>query len=359
MAELDIAQATTPDTISDYQVPAVVPDSPSDQDETIWDNVLFTKYFGNYKKIAKIKKAIDGYATWVLGKGWEADGRQTAILENMNGWGEDTFNSILWNAIVIKKAGGDSFSEIIRNQDTGVLINLKPLNPERMRIITNRKGIIKRYEYYKPLTRKGTFQEFTPKEILHLCNNRVVDETHGVSDVEAVEWIVESQEEAMRDYRRVLHRNGVARIIYVDTQNTTKIAGFKVQWKDAIEKGDVIILPKDTAEVRDTQNPIQDPLPWVKYLDNLFYMSIGVPRVILGGSEEFTEASSKIGYLTFEQIYLKEQTELEADLWNQVGIRIKLNKPASLKSEMLSSEDKNTGQVGFQPKDTEVGLTRE
>lgn len=359
MAELDLGQATTPTAIDDWAVDPISPDSPADQKETYYDNVNFTTYFGNYKKIAKIKKAIDGYATWILGKGFETDTRTQAIVENITGWGEDTFTSILWNALVTKKVGGDCFSEIIRNEETGTWINLKPLNPENMRIVANRKGIAIRYDYYRSTERKGTvYRSFKPNEILHLCNNRVTDEIHGVSDVEAVEWIVEAQEEAMKDYRRILHRNGVARIIYVDTDDITKRNKLKTEWKDAIEKGDVMILPKGTAEVKDTSVAIQDPLPWVKYLDNLFYMSIGVPRVILGGSEEFTEASSKIGYLTFEQIYLKEQKELEADLWNQLAIRIKFNKPASLKGELLESETKNTGQVGIQPSETEVGVGR-
>jgi hypothetical protein len=226
-----------------------------------------------------------------------------------------------------------------------------------MRIVTDSKGMIIRYEYTIS-GKSGKTEKFKPTDILHLCNNRVTNEIHGVSDVEAVEWIVETQEEAMRDWRRQLHRNGVARIVEVDTDNTTKIASLKTQWKDAIDKGDVLILPKGTAEVKDVSASVQNPLDWIKYLDNLFYMSIGVPRVILGGSEEFTEASSKIGYLTFEQIYLKEQTELEADLWNQLGIRIKFNKPASLKNELLVSEQKNTGQTGFQPNETEATIGR-
>ena len=94
-------------------------------------------------------------------------------------------------------------------------------------------------------------------------------------------------------------------------------------------------------------------------MENFFYQAVGIPKVILGGSEEFTEASSKISYLTYEQIYTREITELESDLWNQLAIRLKFNKPASLKNEMLSSEDKNTGQTSFQPKDTEITGGRE
>lgn len=356
VSELDLAKATTPTKITDYSVDTVSPEGPADQKETYYDNPNFTKWFGNYKKIAKIKIAIDAYATWVLGKGWTSP--TTAILEGLRGWGEDTFNSILWNGIVIKKVGGDSYAHIIRNQETGTLINLKPLNPERMRHVANREGIIIRYDYKYV---NGKRKKFQPNEILHLCNNRVTDEIHGTSSVEAVEWNVEATEEAKRAHRKMVYRNGVVRVIEVATDDITKRNALKVEWKDAIEKGDVLILPKGTAEAKDWHGTLntQEVVQWLKYLDDDFYMSIGVPRVILGGSAEFTEASSKIAYLTYEQVYTRETTELEADIWNQLGIRITFNKPASLKSEMLSSEDKNTGQVGFQPKDTTATLERE
>lgn len=355
---MDVAETTTPTIVEDYSVDAVSPDSPADQEETIYDNTNFTTWFGNYKKTAKIKIAINAYATWVLGKGWLADDRVTGILENMNGWGEDTFNSILWNAIVTKMIAGDSFTEIIRNED-GVLINLKPLSPEHMRIIADRRGRIKRYEYRK-VGKKGDFTKFNPNNILHLCNNRVVDEIHGTSAIQAVEWNVEATEEAKRTHRKMLKRNGVVRVIEIDTDDKAKRAEFKVEWKDAIDKGDVLILPKGVAEAKDWHGTLDTPgvIQWIKYLDDDFYMSIGVPRVILGGSSEFTEASSKIGYLTYEQVYTRETTELEADLWNQLAIRITFNKPVSLKGELLESEQKNTGQVGIQPNETEVGVGR-
>ena len=72
--------------------------------------------------------------------------------------------------------------------------------------------------------------------------------------------------------------------------------------------------------------------------------------------DEHTEASSKIGYLTFEQIYSKEVSELIDDLWNQLAIRITINKPASLESEMLQSGEKSQAQTGFQPNDVTAGV---
>lgn len=358
MSDLNISRATTPTAITNYSVDAKSPDS-AQSNETSWTNKDFTKWFGHYKTHSKIKKSIDAFATWVLGKGWNADTYAKVILDNMTGWGEDTFNSIMWNMLVMKKVAGDAYAEIIRtSKDNDRIVNLKPLNPQLMEHIVDKKGRLKEYRYHST-SEAGGYITFKPNEILHLCNDRVADEIHGVSVIEAVEWNVETAEEIKRDYRKQLHRNGVARVIEVDIDDTTKIGSFKTQWKEAIDKGDILILPKGTAESKQFSAQIQDPISFLKYLDQDFYISIGIPRVILGGSEEFTEASSKISYLTYEQIYTRETTELEADIWNQLGLKLTFNKPASIRNEMLNSEDKNTGQTSFQPKDTMITGGRE
>lgn len=355
MASTDIRQTTTTglDTgISNYSVTSVTLDRAADQKENYWDNSNFEKYNGYYFDIPEYGAAIDAYATWVLGKGWTADARTTAILENITGWGEDTIQQILWNLIVMKKVQGDSFAQIIRNPKTGQLINIKSLGT--LRIVTNSKGRVIRYE-----KRDGMkLQEFQPNEILHLCNNRYGDQIHGTPTTRRVQWVIDARNEAMADWRRVLHRTTV-RVLYVDEDNPSRLANLQRDYQDAIKKGEVIMIPgkKGEYEFMDLSAPPVDAyLNWIKYLENFFYQALGVPKVILGGSEEFTEASSKISYLTYEQVYMREVTEIQADLWNQLAIRIEFNKPASLKSEMLSSEEKNTGQVGFQPNDVEAGV---
>jgi hypothetical protein len=360
MAELNIASATTPTKVSDYRVPQVQPDSPRDQEETFYDNPNFTRWFSNYKGVAKIKKAIDGYATWILGQGYMTlIPRDSIQLRLITGWGEDTFNQVLWNMLVTKKVGGDAYAEIITDngksvKDGGTMVNLKPLNPQFMRHVCNRKGRIKKYIY-----RSGSNepQTFNPEEIFHLCNNRVVDEIHGVSDIEAVEWNVEATEEAKRAHRKMVKNNGVVRVIEVDMDDTVKMNGLKNQWKTAIENGDVLLLPKDTARASDWHGQLDTVgvVQWLKHLDDDFYMSIGVPRVILGGAENSIEASSKIGFLSFEQIYDREQTELEADIRSQLRIELKFNKPQSLMDTTQSDQAANTGQVGFQPNDVKAG----
>ena len=356
MSEFKIENSTTPDKVNDFTVDSATLDSPAQQNETTWDNSDFKKLYGIYSNVAKVKKSIDAFATWVLGKGFTTDNGTQVILEKISGWGEDTFQSILWNLLVTKKFNGDAFAEIIRNPETGTLINIKPISPEFVRTIVDKKGIIIRYELLKP-DREGVQSTLTPDKMLHLCNDRVGDQIHGTSVIEGeVEWIVQAQSEAMRDYRKLTHRNGVARVIEVDTDDTTKITSLKKQWKDAIEKGDVMILPKGVAEVKDSGVNIPDPTIWLNYLDNYFYIAIGIPKSILGGIEATTEAGGKISYLTFEQIYTRETTELEADILSQLAIDITFNKATSLKEEVQTSDAANTSQTGFQPNDTQAGV---
>ena len=358
MAELDLANATVLDREQDdYSVDTAALDYAGGEDETIYTFSKANEYIGYYKTIPELKKAVDALATWTAGKGFETDIDTKIVLEHVQGWGEDTIESIFENMIVVKKIIGDSFAEIIKDEATDEIINLKPISPERMRIIVDKRGIIKRYEQ---ITQSGGFRKLKPERILHLCNDRVGDEIHGVSVIEAVKWVIDARNEAMTDYRTILHRNVVpVRIIEIDTDDRAKRNKLMAEYKDAIQKGEVLIIPKGTVDIKDNQIKIQDPLAWVQYLENFFYQAVGIPKIILGGSEQFTEASSKVGYLTFEQVYMAEQKKLEADLWNQLAIRVTFNRPVSLKEDIQSNETKNTGQTNFQPKDESVSMGRE
>jgi len=360
MTEYDIGNTTTTDMtsgVSDYSVDSTSIDGVSESQENIWDSPNWNKNLGYYKEIPELKKAIDALACWTAGKGFTTDTTTQIILENITGWGEDTFGAVLQNLIIVKKINGDSFAEIIRNDKTGTLVNLKPLDPSNIRIVVDKKGIITRYDKLNKRT-KNKERSFKPENILHLSNDRIANEIHGISVVESCKWVIDARNEAMSDWRRILHRNlaGV-RIIEVDEDNPAKLKALTKQWANAIDKGEVLILPKDTAGIPNVPAPV-NPEPWIKYLENFFYQAVGVPKIILGGSQEFTEASSKIGYLTFEQVYMAEQRLLEGDLWNQLAIKIEFDRPVSLKDNVVDSEAKNTGQVGFQDNETTPTVER-
>lgn len=357
MSQTDISQTTTTSTktgVPDYSVSSKVIDENQGEEEYYWYNNNFPQYLGYYKTIPELKQAIDSLAMWVAGKGWTADIHTTNNINLLSGWGEDTWDSIMQNMIVVKKINGDSYCEIIK--DGNIVRNLKPLNPMNVRHVTDSKGIIKRYDVWQ----KGEWKAMKPDKIFHISNNRIASEAHGVSVIESVKWIIDARNEAMSDYRRILHRSSI-RVIYVDEDDTTKLTTLKTQYKDAIKNGELMILPlkKGEAEFEDLTPPNPESyLAPIRYYENVFYQSVGVPKIILGGTSDTTEASSKVGYLVFEQCYMTEQRLLEQDILYQLGWEIKFDRPVSLKEDMMSSEAANTGQVGFQPNEMQTGVGR-
>jgi len=346
MADTNIGQTTTTNldnAIKDYSVSLETPESPY-TDEFYYNNPDFTKYFGYYKAIPELKKAIDALAIWTTGKGFETDTGTKVLLEDMRGQGKDTIYSILFNLFVTKKINGDAYAQILKRDDR--LINLKPLNPSRVRIVFDKQGLIKRYEHIQV---DRSWKKIQPEDMLHLVNERVTDEVHGISIIEAVKWVIDARNEAMSDKRRVHHRSTI-RIIEVDTEDTSKLSTIKTQYANAIKNGEVLLVPKGNYSFPDTPISYLDTQAWISYLENFFYQAVGVPRVI-ATSENFTEASSKVGYLTFEPIYTREQLLLEAELWAQLNIKLKFNRPPSLAGNIQRDEAKNTGQLGFQQSD--------
>lgn len=358
MADTDIRETDTTNlntTDIEYSVDSQVLDD-AETNEFFYHNDRFTKYLGYYKTIPELKKSVDAIAMWTVGRGWNTNIPTKVLLQNINGYGTDTFQNIMWNMIVMKKVNGDAYAEQIRDKIAGIegdsLVNLKPLNPQKTRIVYNRAGMIIRYEHQQS---EHVWRKIKKENMFHIANDRVGSEIHGTSVVEAVQWVIDARNEAMVDVRRMSHRQTV-RIIEVDMDDTTTVTNLKRDWRDSIEKGDVLLLPKGSADIPNV--PVistAEHREWIRYLENFFYQAVGVPKIILGGSQEFTEASSKIGYLTFEQPYMTEQRDIEEDIWNQLGIKIKFERPISLKSDIQESEEANTGQVGIQDNETEAG----
>ncbi len=362
MGEYDVTQTSTVDLsgVPDYKQDTKSSDAAFSQKENKWTNVNFTKYYGFYSKIGEYKSAINSFATLVIGQGYTADTAVTVMLEGIIGWGEDTFISIIWNMITVKKYAGDSYSEIIRNPETGRPLNLKPLNPERMTHVLNKHGIIEYYEYEQY---DGKIENFNkdPSRILHFCNDRVIDEPHGTATTEAVEWVIEALEEARRDTKRLEHLSTV-RILYVEENDKTRLAELKGDYKEGIEKGSVVILPgsRKDYEFQDlTTPPTQSRLAWINYLGDQFYKQLGINKAAVGGTQDNTEASAKVGLVSNEPVWIREISEIEADLWNQMAIKIKINKQPSMMNDLQTQESKNNAQTGFQPNDTKVNIKGE
>lgn len=366
MGQFNVGSATASDltnVLEDVTVEAKSTDGATGQEETEWLNSRWTLQFGYYNSIAALKKAIDMKAIWTIGKGFKANAEDTVILDHISGYGIDTFNSILKNMIITRQIAGDAFCEIIRDKETGTLVNLKPLDPGSIKIIVNREGIIKRYEQINKLGKAGQSKiTFQPNEIFHLTKDRVADQIHGSSIVDAVQWVIDARYECMVDQKKLLHRNIKPLIFFkLDTDDSARIAAFQAKMDSCINKGENIYIPKDTVDfeiMSVSSNATLNPLPWIDDLNSEFFRAVGIPAIILGESKEFTESTAKIAYLAFQQSVEDEQMDIENQVWNQLQLRIELDFPASLENELLSDTNKDGAnqQTGFQPSDTTAGV---
>jgi len=356
MGELNLNSTTASEIeMTDFSVATATTDSAQDQDETGWINDKWAAWFGYFKKIPELNAAINAKATWTVGKGFKADVQTTFICETIKGWGKDTFNTILENMIRTYYIGGDAFAEIIRD-DKRNIINLKPLPPETIKIIANRQGIIVRYEQISKDKNKP--HKFAKEDIFHLARNRVADEIHGVSVIESVEEIILARNEAIQDYKKMMHRHMMPRYIFhLDTDDTVKIAEFKTKMDKAYADGENLYIPKDVVvpeQMSISPNSTIDPKSWIDAQGDYFYEAVGTPQIIIGGSGEFTEASAKIAYLAWQQNIEEEQLFIEEQAGLQLGLGIELEFPASLENELLS-DNKKDGAENIQPNEMTAG----
>ena len=359
MAETDIGSAVSSDltnAITDFSVDPMSTEAADGQKETQFQQTKWADYYGYYRSIPELAIAIDTRATWTVGKGYKGDDFTKFLLDSVKGNGDETFNTILENMIRTMWIAGDSYAEIMTNEE-GFLINLKVLDPGAMKIIQDGKGMIKRYEQTSKVKGKGV-KKFKPEEIFHLARNRVADEGLGASVVEKIEKIILMRNESMEDYKEVMHRFMKPRYIFhLDTDDEAEIAKFKATTDKAWSDGENMYIPKGAVvpeQMSISPNSTLNPQGWIDSLNDYFYEAVGVPKVIIGNSKNFTEASAKIVYLAFQQSVEEDQLYIEQQVLCQLNLVIDLEFPASLENELLSDNKKDATNGATQPNDTQV-----
>lgn len=340
----------------DYSVDPAETDAGFEQQETTWDNDKWSQYFGYFTQIPELNAAINAKATWTVGKGFKADPQTEMLLDTIRGFGKDTFNTILENMVRTYYIGGDSFCEIIRDDEEN-LINLKPLDPGIIRIVVGRNGLIKRYEQLSKAGKRPP-KKFKPEDILHLARNRVADQIHGSSVIAPVENIILARNESITDYKKVMHRFVMPQWKFkLKTDDPSEIAAYKKKMDKATAAGDNIYEPFDVSEselLSVAPNSTLDPKAWIEAQGDYFYEAVGTPQIIIGGSGEFTEASAKIAYLAWQQNVEEEQLFIEEQILLQLNLVIELEFPASLENELLSDKAKD-GAENIDASETTAG----
>lgn len=304
----------------------------STNNESSW-TTDWERWHGYYLDVPLFAAVIDTISAWTVGKGYKTDEKTQLILDKINGMGKDDFNSIIENLLRTCLIGGDSFAEIVRDK-AGRLTNLKPLNPARMKSVFNSQGIISRYEQI------DTGIIFKPKEIFHLCWNRLADEIHGKPFAEREESIIKQLKQLQEDLGIRFHRIvKPIRLYEADTDNPTELAAIEAKLANAYKKADHIVIPKGSLEQKE-YGPTPSALDAIAYINDLiraFITSCNCPEVILGWSVGTTDASAKIVYLSFQQPTERKQKFLEEQLRIQMGIKLDFEFPASLEPALTTA----------------------
>lgn len=355
MPDTDIASAIASDltnAINNFSVDSVDTDGAGSTNEITYQNTDWAQDYGYYLTIPEFKTAIDAKATWTVGAGFTSDPATMLLLNTISGNSKDSFNSILKNMMKVKTISGDAFAEIIRNKN-GDLLNLKPLDPGSIVIVQDKRGRIKRYEQVSKS--KEPNKRFRVDQIFHLSHERMADEIKGTRIIRSLKWLILARNEAMNDWKRVLHRNiDPLWIFHLDTDDTSQIAAFKAKMDSARSSGENMYIPKDAVVpelVTTANNSTLNPLAWINQLNDYFFQAVNVPQIIIGNAKEFTDASGKIVYLSYEQSVKGDQLYLEEQVLLQLNLEISLTFPASLQNELISSRESDPNLQAAQPND--------
>ena len=342
-------------------------DTAQTDDEEKWTNKKYSQYLGYFNEVPEFNAIVTALAKWTVGKGFDAKKEVKNITDQWRGNGTDTATAILKNGVMTSEVGGDFFAEIIRADgifkklfvwfgaiNPGKPVNLKPLDPGKIAIISNKKGFIKRYEQN---LKEGKSKRIKPENMFHVPRNRFADNVHGTALTTQIEKIILAYNESIADYKKVQHMFVQPRwIIKLNTDSPTKITAEKVKWEKANADGQNMYIPMGSVEAEQmslAEGSTLDPVKWQDSLSDKFYEGT-VPRVIVGNSRGSTEAGVKIVYMGFEQTVAEKQLFWEEQVEAQLGLKIKFKSPPKLEQN-LQKDNQKDGSPN-KPSDTKASL---
>jgi len=327
-------------------------DRPSENSKVEWVNSSWTTYNSYYKNHIATKSVINKLGMWSVGKGYKVTKKsQEKILQNIIGWGKDTFNEVIDNQVRVKHINGDCYAEIITSDDEPIsrsgsnLLNLKPLNPGAMGHVINSQGIL---EGYMQKLANGEDKFLPLNKVFHLCLNRTADEIHGTGDIASLITFLDKIKQLDEDMSVFFHRFVVPLVIWkLNTDDTTAMATFKAQAKIARNGGDDMIIPDKATdwsmlEAGSGVGNVAKPMEWRNKWVEEVIKGGGVPALIMAIEAGTTEASSKMVYLAWQQVIEKEQRDLEAQIKLQLGIEVKFDFPARIEENLGEDEGKDS-----------------
>jgi hypothetical protein len=335
---------------------------PKESTESSTYQADWTKWHGIYRNIPEIRSTIDTHCKWIIGKKLKlGDAKTKEFNKRVKGIGKDTLRKILLNIKRVSKICGDCYAWAPRDK-AGRLLNLKILDSGTIEIQADEFGIIKKYvqvstkndsSKLRIMTKvedKKILDEFEPKDIFHISNERIGDEIHGIPDTEKLQKIIKITQQGIMDYTTILHRFGKPTFFYeANTDDDTELDDIKDKIDKAQKNFENIVIPKDTLnnieKVAVAQFSMPDPMPWLNFIRNYFSESSGVPDIVRGRSKEVSLAAGKLEYLGFKEKIEMEQIEFSEDIEMQLGLKISFEPPQDIDIEVAKTSESMSRKI--------------
>jgi len=315
---------------------------PSVQTKTGEYVTRFAEWHGLYRQIPELQAYIDTYCRYLIGKKLSSTHKPTLdAIKRIKGNGKDTLRKILLNIKKVSKICGNGFGEIIRDAQ-GRLINLKPLDPNTIKINSDNKNMITSYEQvgWKEGKMEVVGTPWNADEIFHIANKRIADEITGIAEAEALFKIIKWRHQVMNSYSVIIHRYLKPTYFYeVNTDDETEMANIKTKIDNAVKNYENLIVPKGTFD--ETQKTIiagqglLDPMPWMNFLRRFFQTISGVPDIVQGEARESAVSAANLNYISYKERIMQEQIEYEEEIESQLGLQIKFEEPREIEEEKL------------------------
>ena len=271
-----------------------------------WDRVWgatpiedLPKYKDLYNFTPYIKAALDVTVNLAISNGFELDGGDDAVREWLSDWLDEqnilhTLRIVATDMLVF----GNAFIEICRDESTGAVAWLKPLDPVHCRVRRNEYGDI--FGYIQLLTFPPVV--FTAQDMVHFrwgAKSWWYEFSYGTSLLRPLLKIQALIDQLEDDMAVIVHtyskpmlvvKAGTPERPFSDAQLQSLMEAFRDRKPatDVFVRGDVTVdvVPSLTKDVN-----IQF---WLDYLYKQREAPLGVPKIFLGESEGSNRATAEV-----------------------------------------------------------------
>jgi hypothetical protein len=270
--------------------------------ERLWGAVPIEdlpKYKDLYAFTPYIKASVDVTVNLAVSNGFELQGGDDAVREWLTDWLDEqnilqTLRVIATDMLVF----GSGYMEVCRNEDTGKIVQLKPLDPAHIRVRRDAYGNV--FGYIQLLTMPPVI--FTADDIIHFrwgAKSWWYEYSYGTSLLRPLLLIQSLIDQLQNDLSVIIHtytkpmlviKAGTPERPFSDTQLSQLVDAFRNRQPatDIFVRGDV------TVDVVQSLTKDVNVQFWLDYLLRQREAVLGVPKIFLGESEGANRATAEI-----------------------------------------------------------------